>query len=83
MMKISLGTVVRDKVTGFMGVAENRATFMYGVDRYCIQPKVDKDGKIPESSMIDEPQLEIVKTGQIKKQKSKTGGPSSFAKRDK
>jgi hypothetical protein len=60
MSKIRLGTVVRDKVTGFVGVAENRCTFMYGCDRYCVQPRVGEDGKIPDSAMIDEPQLEIV-----------------------
>lgn len=59
-MRIPLGTVVRDKVTGFIGIAENRATFLYGCDRYSVQPKVDKDGKIPENQMIDEPQLELV-----------------------
>ena len=57
---IPLGTVVRDKVTGFVGVAENRATFRYGCDRYCVQPKMDAEGKVAESKMIDEPQLEIV-----------------------
>lgn len=59
-MRIPLGTVVKDKVTGLIGIAENRATYLYGCDRYCVQPRVDKDGKIPENAMIDEPQLEIV-----------------------
>ena len=59
-MRIQLGTVVRDRVTGFIGIAENRAAFLYGCDRYCVQPRVDKDGKIPDNQMIDEPQLEIV-----------------------
>lgn len=59
-MRIPLGTVVSDKVTGFVGVAESRGTYLYGCDRYCVQPKIDKDGKIPESRMIDEPQLEAV-----------------------
>lgn len=60
-MNIPLGSVVRDKVSGFTGVAENRAAFMYGCDRYCIQPLVGEDGKLPESAMFDEPQLEILK----------------------
>jgi hypothetical protein len=59
-MRIPLGTVVKDKVTGFIGVAESRGTYLYGCDRYCIQPKIANDGKMPESKMIDEPQLEIV-----------------------
>lgn len=59
-MNIPLGVIVKDVVTGFTGVAENRASFLYGCDRYCVQPKVGEDGKIPEPQMIDEPQLEIV-----------------------
>ena len=56
---ITLGNFVRDKVTGLEGVAENRATFLDGCDRYFVQPQVDKDGKVPNGFMIDEPQLEI------------------------
>ena len=59
-MRIPLGTVVRDKVTGLVGIAENKADFLYGCTRYCVQPRVDKDGTVPENQMIDEPQLEIV-----------------------
>jgi len=58
MAKIKLGLFVKDKVTGLMGVAENRATFLYGCDRYFVQPQVDKDGKVPTGMMIDEPQLQ-------------------------
>ena len=43
-----------------IGVAENRAEFIYGCDRYCVQPQIGEDGKIPDSVMIDEPQLELV-----------------------
>lgn len=60
---IPLGTVVRDRVTGFIGIAENRATFMYGCDRYCVQPRVDEKGKTGDSVMVDEPQLEIIEEG--------------------
>lgn len=57
---IELGLIVKDKITGLVGVAENRASFIYGCDRYFIQPQIDKDGKIPKGMMIDEPQLEIL-----------------------
>lgn len=60
MRKIELGTIVKDRVTGVVGVAENRATFMYGCDRYCVQPRIKDDGTIPDSVMLDEPQLEIL-----------------------
>lgn len=57
---IKLGFFVKDRVTGLEGVAENRATFLYGCDRYFVQPQIDGDGKIPEGKMVDEPQLEIL-----------------------
>ena len=57
---IKLGLIVRDKVTGLVGVAENRATFLYGCDRYFVQPQIDGDGKIDEGRRVDEPQLEIM-----------------------
>jgi len=59
-MRIALGRVVRDKVTGFVGVAENVATYMYGCDRYYVQPFVDGDGKVPDGRMVDDPQLVVV-----------------------
>jgi len=59
-MKIPLGTIVKDLVTGLIGVAENRAEFMYGCDRYLVQPRIGGDGKIPESHMIDETQLVLL-----------------------
>lgn len=59
-MKFKLGTIVKDKVTGFTGVAENCATYLYGCDRYCVQPKIDKEGKIPDSVVLDVFQLDRV-----------------------
>jgi hypothetical protein len=57
---IELGSMVRDLVTGFTGVAENRATFLFGCDRYCVQPVIDAMNKIQDSVMIDEPQLVVL-----------------------
>ena len=57
MNKIKLGTYVEDPVTGFKGIAENRATYLYGCDRICVQPRMKEDGTIPDSRMFDEPQL--------------------------
>ena len=56
-MKIKLGTIVKDKVTGLIGVAENRATYLYGCDRYWLQPQIKEDGTVPDGLMVDEPQL--------------------------
>lgn len=57
---IALGLMVRDKVTGFVGVADNRAEFMHGCTRYYIQPQINRDGAVPEGALFDEPQIEII-----------------------
>jgi len=64
-MKIKIGTVVKDKVTGLIGVAENRASYLFGVDRYCVQP-LARNNTVPEAVMIDEMQLEICKDESIR-----------------
>jgi len=56
---IKLGSFVIDQVTGLEGIAENRASYLYGCDRYFVQPQVDKDGKVPEGRMVDDPQLKV------------------------
>ena len=58
--KIKLGSMVQDKLTGFVGVVDNRARFLHSADRYCVQPQIDKEGKLPESQMIDVNQLEVI-----------------------
>jgi hypothetical protein len=60
MQKIPLGVLVEDKVTGFTGVTDHYVTFLHGCDRYSVQPRIDKDGKKPESDMFDEPQLRVL-----------------------
>jgi hypothetical protein len=59
-MKIQLGMVVRDRVTGLIGVAENRGDYLHGCSRFCVQPFAKDDGTVPSSTMVDEPQLEMV-----------------------
>ena len=60
MKQIELGALVRDKITGFEGTAMTRATWMYGCNTYDVQPKIDKDGKVPDQVAFDEPQLEVI-----------------------
>ena len=57
---IELGSEVRDKVTGLTGIAICRSKWLTGCDTIMVQPKVDKDGKVPESRTIDEPTLEVI-----------------------
>ena len=42
-----LGRVVKDRVTCFEGTATNITFDLYGCVQVAVQPKVDKDAKIP------------------------------------
>lgn len=79
-MRIELGSEVKCKVTGFKGVAVGRTEWINGCARIVVQPKVDKEGKVPDAQHIDEPQLEV--TGPVKYTgETKTGGPLDLPKR--
>ena len=57
---IKLGSKVKDKVTGFMGIATARVNYLNGCIQYCIEPRVDKDGKKSKDHYIDEGQLAVL-----------------------
>lgn len=57
---IELGSEVRDRITGFRGIATSRAVHLSGCDRYWIEPKVDKDGKRLEGCWCDEGTIEVI-----------------------
>lgn len=63
--EIQMGYKVRDLVTGFEGTVTSITQYLYGVRRVGIQPPVDKDGKIPDSCDVDEPQIEILDTKKV------------------
>lgn len=74
-MKINLGDLCRDSVTGFEGVATVRSEYISGCARVGLQPKVDGDGKIPDAQHFDEPMLTVVTSAHIKNLPSDRGGP--------
>lgn len=77
-MGIKLGDEVKDKVSGFQGIAVARHTYLNGCDRISIQPKIDKEGKLPESQSFDEPQLEVIQKETVEQGSKKTGGPEKY-----
>jgi len=79
MSKVKLGDKVRDKVSGFSGIAISEHNYLNGCRRVTIQPSIDKDGKLPSVETFDDPQLEII-TEEVAKvdNKNKTGGPSKY-----
>lgn len=75
MAKIKLGDKVEDTVSGFTGIAFGTTLFLHGCTRVGVQPPVDKEGKLPEASWFDEPQLKNVKSAVVKPGSRETGGP--------
>ena len=73
MNRIELGDEVRHKITGFKGVAVVRANYISGCNRITIQPKVNKNGEVPEEKSFDEPEIEIIKRKKVKRHNENGG----------
>ena len=74
MNEIKLGSKVRDKVSGFIGVAIARTEYLNGCIQYSVQPKVGKDNKVPEEIGVDAGSLEVIQLKKVKTKKKDTGG---------
>ncbi len=55
-----LGSLVRDTITGFSGIAVGRTTWLYGCARITIEPTELRDGKPIEPQWFDEQRVEII-----------------------
>ena len=65
--EIPLGYEVRDKITGFKGLAVAKLVFLNGCVQYSLKPKLDKDSKMVDASVFDSQQVEIIGMGIVKK----------------
>jgi len=77
--KFNLGARVRDTLTGFEGIVNNRNQWLHNCNVYGIKPtSLDKDGKPRETHHFDEPQLELVDEAKAEEVKPsrETGGPT-------
>ena len=54
-----LGKTLKDKLTGFSGVATGFCRYLTGCDQYNVTPKIDDDGKYPTSHWFDVVRLEV------------------------
>lgn len=71
-----LGDKVRDRLTGYEGVATARFEYLFGPPAIGVQPQSLKDGKPAESFTFDEMQLEVVgRKPVVQPAERKTGGP--------
>jgi len=73
--QIALGDRVKDRVTGFIGIADGYLDGVCGL-RVRILPEVlDKEGSPAEATWFWESQVELVDAGAIVVEKNYTGGP--------
>jgi hypothetical protein len=77
MSNIKLGDKVKDKVTGYEGIATARVEYLNGCTQYGVSGKVGEDGKVPEALFIDHTQLEVVAEGAVQVESQDTGGPTT------
>lgn len=78
---IKLGDEVKDRVTGFRGIAIGITEWLNGCIRITIQPqKLDK-GKPVETQCFDWEQLEVVQPLRIARKTAPTGGPMPSVQR--
>jgi hypothetical protein len=81
MSDFPLGTRVRDKFTGFDGIAIGECRYLTGCNRIGILPTVlDKDGKSRDSEWFDIGRVEIVVAEGVHADdpSGKKGGPGGF-----
>ncbi len=72
---IKLGSKVKDKVTGFQGIATARIEFLNGCIQIDVVPRAKKGAeKAPEGTYIDESQLEEIKDKKVNVKKKNVGG---------
>jgi len=55
-----LGKTLKDRITGFQGVATGYVSYLTGCNQVLLAPKVKEDGTLPDSSWFDEQRLEVV-----------------------
>jgi histidine ammonia-lyase len=73
-----LGKQVKDKITGFSGIAIGRAEYLYGCIQYGIAPFIKADGTVGDTCWFDQGRIEVIGEG-ITAQEVKAerpGGPN-------
>lgn len=66
-MTIELGEKVKDRITGFEGIAISRVEYLNGCVQYCVKPfkYSTREGKMLEGEYIDEGQLVNIGNGEV------------------
>jgi len=76
MFKHELGSKVKSRCVGVIGIVQSRSENLYGCNRYFIQPPAGEDMKVPDGYWFDEEDLEFIEQ-MINRTPSTNGGPLS------
>ena len=71
-----IGDVARDCITGFEGTIIAITQWTTGCARASLQPRVGKDGRVPDPVGVDVLMLEMLKTGPRHPAETSKGGPA-------
>ena len=77
MYTVELGAIVESNISGFKGMVVSRSEHLNGCNRYWVQPRVTKDGKIPDGLWFDECELVETKKPTLKRKNNDRGGFAS------
>ncbi len=78
---IKLGEKVKDKISGFEGIACARSEYLNGCKRILIEPtKLKDDGSTIEGVWFDDQQIELIGPG-INAETKPSGGPQVTPRR--
>ncbi len=72
--KFDNGVKAESRITGLTGTIVSRANHINGCDRYHLQPRLNKDGDVPDGYWFDEQELIILKEKKIEPPIEKKGG---------
>ncbi len=64
---VELGDKVKDTVTGFSGIAVCKVDYLQGCRRFGVQAPSKNNKKPDEWQYFDEPQLQVIKRGALKR----------------
>jgi hypothetical protein len=78
MSTVNLGDEVKDSVSDFTGTVVALHLYLNGCTRVSVQPKVNKDGTLPDAQSFDEPQLVVTKSRRVPEGPRNTGGPAKY-----
>ena len=61
MKKIKLGSLAKDKITGFEGVITGRAEYLTGCNQYVLQPICNDKTNYPAGEWFDEGRIIVLR----------------------